>query len=169
MKMILLEKIGSINSSEFPMKWVNRDYFPDSKGYKLEIYLEDTSNLLQELILMFYSLFGNLKKEIFIYDKSYWDFCLETWNINSEKYDYTLEGKSKDVKKYLMMLEGSNIDKEYSGSCKCLNWDAYLPIVLNCIINQKAPCSPIYYNLENEFFFYFHHTGSIGFYYKMIT
>jgi hypothetical protein len=42
-----------------------------------------------------------------------------------------------------------------------------LLIILKCIVSHQAPYSPIFYDEVNDFFFYFHHSGSIGLYYKI--
>ena len=102
----------------------------------------------------------------YIYNDSWWDFCLDTWNPNTDQYDYSLEDKSDETKQYLTMLRESSIELGFSGSCKCLNWDKFLSIVLTCLLSHKAPYSPIFYNKIHNFFFYFHHSQSIGFYFK---
>ena len=116
---------------------------------------------------MFYTLFGGAKSNIKVYNPSWWDYCLDTWNAKSDKYDYELEGKSDESKDYLIMLKESSIENSYSGTCICNNWDKFLSIILACIVTNIAPYSPVFYDEENDFFFYFHHSGSIGFYYKI--
>lgn len=116
---------------------------------------------------MFYTLFQGIKNDIKVYNHSWWDFCLDTWNPNADEYDYELKGKSSETKDYLIMLTESSIEHGYSGTCSCNNWDKFLVIALACVVTHQAPYSPIFYNEKNDFFFYFHHTGSIGFYYKV--
>lgn len=152
--------------SDFPFQWANLDYLPDSKAIRKEIYLKDQIDLVEGLIFLFYSLFKDLKQKLIIFDRAWWDFCLDTWNAKYDTYDYTIETKSEETKAYLNMLKESEIEISYSGSCYCENWEKYLPIILKCIINHQAPYSPIFCDLENNFFFYFHHTGSIGLYYR---
>ena len=158
--------LNKCDKKDFPFDWVNLDSLPDSNGKRLEIYLLEEEGHLEGLILMFYTLFGDLKHGIKIYDKLWWDFCWDTWNIHEDSYDYSLEGKSSESKAYLTMLEKSGIEMGYSGSITCTDWDYFLPIILACILTHQAPYSPHFYNTENNFFFYFHHTGSIGFYYQ---
>lgn len=150
----------------FPFKWADLDYYPDSNAKKIEIYLSGADDLVAGLNLLFHTLFKNLTQEIIIYEKAWWGFCLDTWNINTDEYDYRIEGKSEEIKEYLQMLNDSEIKVDYSGSCECTNWDIYLPIVLRCLISHQAPYSPLFYNEANNFFFYFHHTGSLGLYYQ---
>ena len=38
--------------------------------------------------------------------------------------------------------------------------------MIPCIVFHEAPYSHIFYNEIENFFFYFHHTGSIGLYYE---
>lgn len=159
-------KILNKHNKDFPLKWVNLDYFPDSQGEKLEIYVSKEKPLLQELIMMFYTLFDNTKYNIEIYAISWWDFCLDTWNHLKDEYDYGLEHKSEESRRYLMMLKESDIEIGYSGTCDCNNWDKFLSIILECIMTYQAPFSPIFFDKKNDFFFYFHSSGSIGFYYN---
>lgn len=150
----------------FPLKWVNLNYFPGSQGEKVEIYLRKKEPVPKELISMFYILFGEIKQDLKIHNNSWWDFCLDTWNYKEDKYDYELENKTKESKNYLIMLQESNIEKGYSGICNCENWEDFLLIILKCILTHQAPFSPIFYNEKDDFFFYFHHSGSIGFLYN---
>ncbi|WP_108822570.1 hypothetical protein [Dysgonomonas sp. Marseille-P4361] len=158
--------IEKIETNVFPFDWVNLECYPDSKGYRTEIYLKDEDNITTNLIFMFYELFNSEKENISIYNNSWYDFTLDIFNIDSEEADYALEDKSELTKKYLQMLIEANIEPTYSGSCKCLDWDKLLPIVIDCIVLHIAPYSPLFYNEKYDFFFYFHHTGSIGFYFK---
>lgn len=162
----MVKVLNKLGSQDLPLKWVNLDYLPDSKGYKIEIYLKDEHLLSEGLILMFHTLFQNVLEDIRVYNTSWWDFCLDTWDFNSDNHNYELEGKSIESTEYLIMLQKSNIDEGYSGICKCENWDKFLSVILACILTHQAPFSPIFYNEKNDFFFYFHHTGSIGFYFK---
>jgi len=154
---------------EFPFSWVDLDYYPESKGKRTEIYLLNTSRDSEntsELILLFNKLFGELRNNIFIYNKSWWDFCLDSWNIYNEKDDYSFNNKSDETKDYFNLLIDSHIEMGFGGSCKCLNWNAFFNILLPCILTHKAPYSPLFYHCENDFFFYFHHTESIGLYFR---
>ncbi len=163
MKDIILIKTDIV---DFPLKWVNLDYFPESKADKKEIYLLNDKNVIEELIFLFYTLFGDLKNELTIYDNLWWDFCLDTWDPDKDQYNYDIVGKSDETKEYLKILKDSDIEVGYSGNCKCKNWDAYLPIILKCLTSHRAPYSPLFYSETNNFFFYFHHSGSIGLYYQ---
>lgn len=158
--------LDKITNQDFPLTWANLDSYPESKGYKNEIYLVNNENLIEGLILMFYALFRNVKRNIKVYNSSWWDYCLDTWNVQEDMYDYELEGKSVETKHYLIMLTESSIELGYSGICKCNDWDKFLSIILTCIVTHIAPYSPVFYDEENDFFFYFHYTGSIGFYFK---
>lgn len=55
------------------------------------------------------------------------------------------------------------------GLCKSLNWDKFLPIILDCMLSHKAPYSIMIYVPSHDFVFYFHHTGSIGLYYEELN
>ncbi|PRD44536.1 hypothetical protein [Sphingobacterium haloxyli] len=161
-----MKTLDKITNQNFPLPWVDLDSYMESKGDKIEIYLIEKRNLVEGLILMFYTLFRTGKSNIKVYMPSWWDYCLDTWDIKNDRYDYELEGKSIETKDYLLMLKESSIELGYSGICSCNDWDKFLSITLTCIVTHKAPYSPIFYDEENDFFFYFHHTGSMGFYYK---
>ena len=160
--------ISSTSNEEFPLKWADLKYFPASKAQKCEIYLKEYTDTIGGLITLFDNLFGTLKEEITIYNSSWWDFCLDTWDPNKDQYDYTasFDNKSKQSINYIRMLQESNIKIGYTGNCKCNNWNKFLEIILECIISHQAPYSPIFYSEEHNFFFYFHHSGSIGLYFK---
>lgn len=160
--------IEKVKTDAFPFDWVNLECYPDSQGYRTEVYLKDEGDVTTNLIFMFYELFASEKDNISIYNNSWFDFTLDTFNIESKEVDYTLENKSEPTKKYLQMLIDGYIEPSYSGSCKCLDWDMFLSIVLECITSYIAPYSHLFYNEKQEYFFYFHHTGSIGFYYKKL-
>ncbi|HBF19170.1 MAG TPA: hypothetical protein DDW81_03675, partial [Cryomorphaceae bacterium] len=51
----------------------------------------------------------------------------------------------------------------------CENWDKFLYIALHCIMSHNAPYSMMFYEPKNEFVFYFHHSGSLGIYYKELN
>lgn len=157
--------IRETDQKNFPLKWANLKNYPKSKAYRKEIYLKNDNNLTDGLIELFYNLFNKYQTDILIYDNSWWDFTLETWNCQMDAYDYSVENKSKETKNYLQMLCDSSIKKGYSGVCECLDWERFLQIILPCIVSHMAPYSHIFYNERESFFFYFHHTGSIGFYY----
>src|SRR4051794_23587828 len=116
-----LVKIYDQNS---PLSWANLDYLPDSNAARKEIYLIDDSDVLSGLIYLFYSLFGDAKERLIIFDNAWWDFCLETWNPEKNEYNYSLEDKSEETHAYLKMLTDSGIEVGYSGSCKCKDWDS---------------------------------------------
>ncbi len=162
--------ITRVDTDIFPFDWVNVDTsYSESKGERIEIYLKVDFDLTTNLIFLFYNLFGEIKEDILIYDKSWWNFTLDTFNITSEKGDYGIENKPEQTRAYLKMLLDSEIPFGYSGSCRCLNWDKFLSNIVDCVVTHIAPYSPIFYNVENNLFFYFHHTGSIGLYYKELT
>jgi hypothetical protein len=161
--MNILEKI---DDKDFPFKWMNLNSLVQSTGIKKEIYLENQDAVVEELIYMFYFLFKNLKEDIRVYNESWWDYCLDTWDPNKDEYNYNLIGKSDETRKYLALLMDSGIEVGYSGTCACNDWDKFLHTILNCLVNHVAPFSPIFYNIKNNFFFYFHHTASIGIYYE---
>jgi len=151
----------------FPFDWVNLDYLPDSNASRFEVYLpDDTEDDLKGLKELFDTLFGSIKDSILIYDSHWGDFCLDSWDIHEDRYDYTPEGKSTQTAVYLQMLIDSDVAMGYSGSCSCHDWPFFLKTILDCVLTHIALYSPVLYSEAHGLLFYFHHTGSIGFYFK---
>lgn len=152
--------------------WLNFESLPDSKGYKFELYPNSDLNIT-ELVLLFYSLFkkfiDGLQIGQFGKNAEWGDFCVDTWDLHHNRYDYSPEGKSKSTSAYLNMLIANEIEPDYNGFCKSLNWEKFLPIILDCILSHTASYSVMIYAPNDEFVFYFHHTGSIGVYYKELN
>lgn len=158
--------LKATNNQRFPFDWINLDYYPSSNGRRVELYILKEDRVLDELIIMFHTLFKDNTSNIKVYNSSWWDFCLDSWEPNTEIYNYELEGKVEESQAYLTLLVDSNIPNGYSGSCECTDWNKFLTVILNCILSHQAPFSPIFYDKTNNYFFYFHHSGSIGFYYQ---
>ncbi len=163
---MIVKILEKINEQKLPFEWLDLEYLPNSFCMRKEIYLKDKTNLLENLAMLFYALFRKFRDQFIIANGQWGDFCLDTWYPNTNEYNYELEGKSQETKDYLKLLIDSKIEVNYSGLCICKNWDSFLSATLLCIINHKAPFSPLFFNLEEEFVFYFHHTGSIGLLYK---
>ena len=170
-----MKSIEKIEVPDFPFPWANVKAYRASDAYRKEIYLTEEGDYLEGLMFLFYNLFGKYKEEIFVYSDHWWEFCLDTAKFDNDDpalrvkpvtYDFSPEGKSEETQQYLALLKDADIEIGYEGSCKCLNWDVFLPVILKCVVNHIAPYSPIFYHKSNQFFFYFHHTGSIGIYYR---
>jgi hypothetical protein len=114
---------------------------------------------------LFYLLFGKRINKLVIYDKLWWDFCIDTWDIIHDTYNYDIENKLPETRTYLKMLQEANIPRSYSGCCTCNDWDFYLKLVIDCVLKQIALYSPLFCDIDYNYFFYFHETGSIGLYY----
>lgn len=158
--------LNKVPFEKFPFSWADLEFYPNSNAIRKEIYIINFEYEISELALLFYTLFGTRKEEIVIYQKSWWDFSLESWNIQTGESDYSLNNTSPETKDYLEMLIDNDIEIGFKGFCTCTDWDSHLSKVLPCILYHQAPYSPLYLDLQNEYFFYFHHTGSIGIYYK---
>lgn len=154
------------NCLEFPFDWINLDFYPESEGKKIEIISKKTENKKENMIDMFNKIFIALDQSIYIYFSSWWDYTLDTWNIQSDNFDYSKNNKHITSKKYINLLEKSEIEIGYSGCCSCNDYVAFLKISLNPLLQKKAPYSHLFFNVENNYFFYYHHTGEIGLYYK---
>lgn len=148
-----------------PFDWVDTNHLPDSISQRMEVYLKGKQSI-NSLKLLFTELFYEFEKELIIYDKSWGNFCLDTWNIKSDEYDYSLYNKSLETMRYLKMLDDSAVEVNYSGCCICNDWDLFLDITLNCVVNHIAPFGHLIFHKTGELFFYFHHSYSIGIYYK---
>lgn len=158
--------IIQLSQTDLPLSWANLKPYSESKAFRKEIYTHAESNEEEELAMLFHHLFGPLKDGINIYDSSWWDVCLGTWDVQKDTYDYSPEGKSPETAAYLTMLADADIPPDYSGCVQCLHWDEFLTIILRCVISHAAPYSPIFYSEADQLFFYFHHTGSIGLYHE---
>lgn len=155
----------------FPFCWVkfNSDHSIDFQGYKMEIYLKKDFVNVSDMKSLFYDLFGTVLDGLSIFSLSWWDFCLDTWNIQDNTFCYNPQFLSNETACYLRILQNSKITEGYSGCCICNDWDTYLSAALDCIMKGTAPHGNFIYHSIKQFFFYFHHTGSIGFYYRNET
>ncbi len=149
--------------------WLDFENLPNSQSYRLELYPE-TDSSIADLSILFHSLFRRFNDELIVgqfgREAEWGDFCIDTWDVKNDRYDYSPKGKSKSTSTYLNMLYENDIEPDYNGFCKSSNWDKFLPIILDCILNHTATYSVMIYAPNHEFVFYFHHTGSIGLYYK---
>lgn len=165
--MKILRKVSSNRFNGFD--WLNFDYLPDSEGYKFEIYLDQIDNLVPYFVSHFYSLFGQLSDELVIgtFANCMWgDFCLDTWDVQNDRYDYSSSNKGEPTASYLDMLHDSEIEPNYQGYCQCVDWNIFLYVTLSCVIKHTAPYSMMFYAPTYEFVYYFHHSGSLGVYYR---
>lgn len=169
--MIVINKNNSDNFMGFD--WLDFDYLPDSKGFKFEIYPKESKNLIEESISFFYSLLGDLLNELLIrpfgVNVAWGNYCIDVWDIEKDTYNYSPLNKDEPTASYLSMLIDNNIEADYEGFCKCICWEKFLPIVLQCLMGNVAPYSLMFYEPENKFVFYFHQTGSFGIYYKELN
>ncbi|SDL17516.1 hypothetical protein [Siphonobacter aquaeclarae] len=149
-----------------PFRWFDSDGYRNSDAFRKEIYLKEEIDLQEHLVILFYNLFGKNKSDLIISNKYWGAFCLDTWDLNSEDLNVELKEKSETSRSYLKMLVDSGIGYEYKGLCVCNDWGRFLSVILSCVLNHEAPYSPLFYNLNEQFLFYFHHTGSIGLYYR---
>jgi len=169
--MRVIEKYSDRDFNGFD--WLNFDYLPESDGFKFELYFQESEDLVSRSIFYFYLLFKDFIPDIIISTfkpESEWgNFCLDTWDIESDRYDYSPENKQEPTASYLTMLRDSEIESDYSGFCKCFDWDKFLYVTLHCVMQHVAPYSMMFYVPNKEVVFYFHHTGSIGLYYKELN
>lgn len=153
--------------------WLNFDYLPDSEGYKFEIYFNESKDLVSQSILFFYSLFASFLNDLLIKifgQAGEWgNFCLDTWDMDKDSYDYSPDNKEEPTASYLAMLRDSQIEPEYTGFCECTDWDKFLYITLHCVMSHKAPYSMMFYVPNHELVFYFHYSGSLGVYYRKLN
>lgn len=148
-----------------PFDWVDIDQLADSKGEYMEIYSDDQEGL-ESFRNLFFELFQSFTDQLTIghlgRETRWGDFCIDTWNIHTDSFDYSVEGKDKNSAKYLHLLNESDIEPEYAGYCGCRDWSNLLKVLLPCVISGIAPYSPLIYSFEHQFMFYFHHSLSIG-------
>lgn len=152
--------------------WVDstRNSLPFKDGYKLEIFHQDSKDGIQDLVKMFTDLFAFGKNNLIIgkfpLDTQWGAFCIDSYNIGTNEINYDFISSSNETIAYLNMLLESGINFDYMGVCKCNDWSFFLDVILRCIILHIAPYSPCIYNIRDKYFFYFHHTISIGVLYK---
>lgn len=153
--------------------WINYDSYSDSNASKFEIYCKGAEKNAQSLIDLFKHLFDGKFSDLVIGQPSlemeWGQFCIDTWDFENNLSDYSFEEKSIETIDYLDLLLESKIEFDYKGFCKCNDWTNFLSIVLECILNHKAPYSLLFYNSKEGYFFYFHHTFSLGLYYKELN
>ena len=157
------------NSSAFD--WFNYDYYPDSNGHKFELYLhEHRTKSIKQLIELFEVLFSEVKDQIIIgqskVGEEWGGFCMDTWDMNRQENNYDFSKLSSVTIDYLNLLLDSRIEFDYRGFCRCHDWEHFLRVILGAIISHKAPYSPLFYNISSDYIFYFHHTFSIGLFYR---
>lgn len=159
----------SLTKTDFqPFDWLDFEMLTNSDGYKFEIY-PSNSNSSENLFSIFVKLFGRYSDELIIgqfADAEWGDYCIDTWDLENEKYDYSPVGKSAQTSRYLKLLSDNEIEPSYKGYCKTFDWDTVLPVFLECVLNHVANYSIMIYSPSNEFVFYFHHTNSVGVYYR---
>lgn len=154
------------DGNNFPFDWADLEYLPNSKANYREIYTSDNADVLDSLMFLFDKLFLASKDRLVIYSGGWWDFCLQSWDIQNNSHDYNRNDLKFNVKAYYSMLLESDIKIGYSGNCVCTNWEKYLQLTLKCIIEHDAPYGHLICDTVNQYFFYFHHSASIGLYFK---
>lgn len=158
--MRVVEKYNSSSLQGF--QWLNFESLPESDGYKAEIFFNDYDGTVASMMSHFYYFFSKYKDDILInqfgnYD--WGDYCLDDFS----------ESSNTSVGKYLGMLSENEIEYEYKGFVKCLNWNRFLNITLENVVNCSALYGMIFYVINQQFAFYFHYSGSIGLYYKELN
>ena len=163
-KNVALQKVN-IAEVAIP-EWLNIPLLRDSHCYRCEIYLPENAASLENLEEIFYGLFGSDKEDLIIANGEWGAFCLCTFDIDTTEANYFSNALTPLCKQYLRLLEDSHILFDYNGFCKCTDWESFLPVILQCIVNHEALYSPVFYNPIYQYAFYFHHTFSIGLLYN---
>ena len=88
----------------FPFCWVkfDSDSCIDVQGHKIEIYIKKDSVSIDDMKSLFCDLFGTVVDELSIFSPSWWDFCIDTWNIQENTFCYDPQFLSK--KRYLICI-----------------------------------------------------------------
>lgn len=165
-----------------PFDWLDFRPLSNSKASRFQIYFpgEDEEysidSSIDRMIWLFQRLFHNYSNSIvvtsFLPEGEWGSYCLETFEIDDLGFgttNYSREWKNQDVKEYMLLLRENNILPTYVGACYCEDWDKFLRITLNCVMTHVAPYGFMFYSLQYEFVFYFHHTESVGLYYKTLN
>ena len=83
----------------FPFCWVkfDSDSCIDVQGHKIEIYIKKDSVSIDDMKSLFCDLFGTVVDELSIFSPSWWDFCIDTWNIQENTFCYDPQFLSKET------------------------------------------------------------------------
>lgn len=166
----MLEKYEFDIKSQF--SWLDRESLPDSKGFKFELYLKEDQNQSLDMISTFHNLFGLYLDEIIIAplpENDIWGSFSEDvwgWSYEDDSYYAETDNISLITKEYLSILAKSNIEPTYSGCCKCKDWDAFLKVFIQCILEGYAWYSHLFFIPSINLFFYFDISFSLGIYFK---
>jgi len=148
-----------------PFSWLDLDHLPSSQGEYFEIYFNEDSDKAS-LNSLFFQFFQSYANDLIIGQLgsgSKWgDFCLDTWNIETDGFDYSVEEKSRETANYLTLLKKCEIEPEFTGFCGSRDWVSLLNVIIPCVLSGIAPYSPLFYCKEHRFILYFDHSKSIG-------
>lgn len=155
--------------SDYSCTWFNQKKYNEIGGHKVEIYCDDELGV-DGFVWLFHLLFGeyveNLRVRTMGISGIWGNFCLDTWNIHDDVYDYSEEGKSEETATFLKLLADSNIEASYNGYCVCNDWDSFLKSMMACVLCHVAPYSVLMHDISNDYLFYLHYSDSLGIYYK---
>ncbi len=168
--------------------WFNYESYIDSMSYRTELYLPFEEMREEKLVrgydyasrrdnmIDFFKFFFNGHDHNLVVgqekpDVPWGGFTLDVWKLSGDdfeqKFEFDFKGNLTDeTKEYLNLLKSSGIDFKYVGFCTCRDWGAFLRIVLDCVLKNIAPYSPLIYDIQRKIVFYFHHAFSIGIYYQ---
>ena len=88
----------------FPFCWVkfDSDSCIDVQGHKIENIHKKDSVSIDDMKSLFCDLFGTVVDELSIFSPSWWDFCIDTWNIQENTFCYDPQFCLK--KRYLICI-----------------------------------------------------------------
>lgn len=136
-------------------KWLSYDYLPDSNGDKFELVFDNSENAIDQSILSFYFLIKDYLKEIIVgpfNPESCWgNYCITNWNIETDTFCYSSHDQKDSSLRYHKMLKENNIEPSYIGFGKCLDWDSFLLITLDCLMDHSAPYSFMFYIPKHKY------------------
>lgn len=113
-----MKTIEKSNTKFREFDWLDFDNPSNKNGHKFELYLpEEVEVNVKNFISIFYLLFSSLLREIEIAmiepnvgSGGWGDFCIDTWNIHDDTYDYSPKNKRKETGRYLQMLQKNEIE-----------------------------------------------------------
>ena len=162
--------------------WFNYDDFSSSDAHRIELYCyldnnekaisqyEDTINknrLIDFFKLFFLNSIDNIVIGQDTPDGIWGGFTTDVWKLNGDSFVFNSNGVlSEETNNYLNLLQESHISFDYKGFCTCSDYNIFLNIILDCVLKNIAPYSPLFYNISREIVLYFHHTYSVGIYYR---
>lgn len=107
------------SQKNFPLTWANLEYYPDSKGLRKVVYTHVEGTEVEELTMLYHTLFGPFKDSINVYAYSWWDLCMDAWNTEDNAGFECIQIEPPTNRSYFFLNgipPGSIFPRLYTGS-----------------------------------------------------